>query len=159
MKKSSVGGSGKTMFADGTDGANPKKGPSLVATGAPKNMFMDIVHSIMDKNRTRVFRYYCANPACPTTFFDASTGYACPACSSFGIISEFKNDTAHLDLQGRPVLGCLDSLGRLFCVSCALRHGVLEDVGMFVLADSIPYAFQSCEACRSRLCGTPHPET
>lgn len=133
------------------DDGDPKgsKGPIIV--GAPKNIFLEIARSLMDKSRTRVFRYYCANPACPTTFFDASEGYTCPSCGAFGIISEYKNDTCSEDVEGKVVVGCLDSIGRLFCASCAQRHGITNDVSMFVFADTLPYAAQRCHACRSRL--------
>ncbi|HOS98331.1 MAG TPA: hypothetical protein PLU54_11820, partial [Deltaproteobacteria bacterium] len=89
-----------------------------------KNIYHDIIHSLMDKNRKRVKQYYCARGTCRTTFFDASCGYACPECGSMGIISEFKNDTALEHRHGRKVLGYLDGIGRLFCARCAERYGL-----------------------------------
>ncbi|HQI80380.1 MAG TPA: hypothetical protein PLR71_02370 [Deltaproteobacteria bacterium] len=116
-----------------------------------KNIYHDIIHSLMDKNRKRVKQYYCARGTCRTTFFDASCGYACPECGSMGIISEFKNDTALEHRHGRKVLGYLDGIGRLFCARCAERYGLGDDASLIVYTGSAPYCRDQCDVCRTRL--------
>jgi len=156
VKKPTYTGKERLKFAEGKDGGGgPPDGPhgrsSNARGGSPRNVFMEIAHSLMEKNSRRVLRYYCANPSCRVTFFDASGGYACPYCGAFGIISEYRNDTGRQEISGRPILGCLDSIGRLFCSSCAERLDLFDNAGMLVFPDSMPYAERRCEACRRRL--------
>lgn len=113
------------------------------------NIYTDTIRSLLEKNRSRVRTYYCANRRCPATFWDAELGYQCPLCSTLGLISTFKADTAHE--SGKPVLGYLDSIGRLFCPACTERFGIGDDIGLVIYNDSEPYCSQSCEACRTRL--------
>lgn len=116
-----------------------------------KNIYTEIIHSLMDKNRKRVSRYYCANSRCSTRFFDAASGYQCPACGSIGIISEYKHDTALEEDMTKPVLGYLDTIGRLFCTGCTHRHGLTDEVSMVIYRDSDPYSSDNCDVCRARL--------
>ncbi|HOM28881.1 MAG TPA: hypothetical protein PLS81_05440 [Deltaproteobacteria bacterium] len=137
----------------GGEGARRKDPAQRLARvkDAPRNFFLEIAHSLMDKNRGRVSTYYCANPACRVTFFDASLGYACPECGAFGIISRYVSDTCTQDPAGRQVVGCIDSIGRLFCSACATQYDLFQDASMLVFSDSLPHARQSCDACRGRL--------
>jgi hypothetical protein len=136
--------------------AGPDNGPEQDAQpgakpGASRNIYTEIIHSLMDKNRKRVTRYYCANSRCPTTFFDSARGFQCPACGSMGIISEYKHDTAHEDDMNKPVLGYLDTIGRLFCSDCTHRHGLIDEVSMVIYRDSDPYRSENCDVCRMPL--------
>lgn len=119
--------------------------------GSVRNIYTEIIHSLMDKNRRRVARYYCANSRCPATFFDAASGYRCPACGSIGIISEYRHDTSLEDGVNKPVLGYLDTIGRLFCAGCTHRHGLTDEVSMVIYDDSAPYNREHCDVCRARL--------
>lgn len=130
--------------ADTGTGKEPGKEPS-------RNIYTEIIHSLMDKNRKRVAMYYCANSRCATTFFDAAAGYQCPGCGSIGIISEYRHDTSRQDDVSRPVLGYLDTIGRLFCTGCTHRHGLADEVSMVVYSDSEPYRNDHCDVCRMRL--------
>ncbi len=116
-----------------------------------KNIYNEIIHSLMDKNRKRVVRYYCANSRCNTAFYDAASGYQCPSCGSIGIISEYKHDTSLEDDLSKPVLGYLDTIGRLFCKSCTHRYGLTDEVSMVIYHDSDPYKGERCDVCRVRL--------
>ena len=128
------------------------RGPSQNSAG---NIYTEIIHSLMDKNRRRVSRYYCANSRCGTRFFDAASGYQCPSCGSRGIISEYKHDTALEGDTSKPVIGYLDTIGRLFCTSCTHRHGLTDEVSMVIYHDSDPYSSEQCDVCRTRLNKTP----
>lgn len=116
-----------------------------------KNIYTEIIHSLMGKNSRRVSKFYCASSRCSTTFFDAASGYQCPACGSIGIISEYKHDTALEEDMHKPVLGYLDTIGRLFCKGCTERYGLTEEVSMVIYHDSDPYRSDHCDVCRARL--------
>jgi hypothetical protein len=115
------------------------------------NIYTDTIKSLLEKNRARVSQYYCANRKCPTTFWEADLGFQCPRCGSFGIISSFKADTAYEPNMYKPVVGYIDSIGRLFCPTCTERFGIGDDVGLVIYNDSEPYCNEACEACRTRL--------
>ncbi|HVN72731.1 MAG TPA: hypothetical protein VMU10_11975 [Desulfomonilia bacterium] len=118
---------------------------------ANDNIYMDTIKALLEKNRNRVAQYYCANRNCPTQFWASDLGYVCPQCGSIGIISRFKADTAYEENPYKPVVGYLDSIGRLFCTKCTERFGISDDVGLVIYNDSEPYNSESCEACRTRL--------
>jgi hypothetical protein len=118
---------------------------------AHDNIYTDTIKALLEKNRSRVSQYYCANRKCPTTFWEADLGFQCPHCGSFGIISSFKADTASEPNMYKPVVGYIDSIGRLFCPSCTERFGIGDDVGLVIYNDSEPYCNDACEACRTRL--------
>ncbi len=120
-------------------------------SSAYSNIYTDTIRSLLEKNRSRVSTYYCANRACPVRFWDAKSGFQCPQCSSLGLISTFKADTAHESAKDRTVVGYLDSIGRIFCPACTERFGIGDDVGLVIYDDSEPYCSEACEACRSRL--------
>jgi len=119
-------------------------------SAAGSNIYTDTIRSLLEKNRGRVNTYYCANRNCPVTFWESRLGFQCPRCSTFGLISTFRADTAH-EQENKPVVGYLDSIGRLFCPSCTQRFNIGDDIGMVIYADSEPYCSEACEACRSRL--------
>jgi len=118
---------------------------------ANENIYTDTIKALLEKNRSRISQYYCANRKCPTTFWEADLGFQCPHCGSFGIISSFKADTAYEPNMYKPVVGYIDSIGRLFCPTCTERFGIGEDVGLVIYNDSEPYCNEACEACRTRL--------
>jgi hypothetical protein len=118
---------------------------------ASDNIYTDTIKSLLEKNRRRVSKYYCANRKCPTTFWGAEFGFHCPSCGSFGLISSFKADTAYEHDMNKPVIGYLDSIGRLFCPTCTERFGMGADIGLVIYNDSEPYCNEACEACRTRL--------
>jgi hypothetical protein len=118
---------------------------------ANDNIYMDTIRALLEKNRSRVAQYYCAKRDCPTKFWSADLGYMCPECGSIGIISTFKADTAYEHNTYKPVVGYLDSIGRLFCTKCTERFGISDDVGLVIYNDSEPYSGEACEACRTRL--------
>ena len=119
------------------------------------NIYTDTIRALLEKNRGRVAQYYCANRKCSTTFWNADLGYQCPGCGSFGLISTFKADTAYEPNMYKPVVGYLDSIGRLFCPKCTERFGMGDDVGLVIYNDSTPYCNEACEACRTRLDSLP----
>jgi hypothetical protein len=117
----------------------------------PKDIYMDTILSLMEKNRKRVVRYYCANLKCPSTFWNADLGYKCPRCGSLGIISEFRSgNTSENDLK-EPIVGYLDSIGRIFCRSCAEHFSLGDDISFIIYRTSEPYRHESCEVCRATL--------
>jgi hypothetical protein len=116
-----------------------------------KDIYMDTILSLMEKNRKRVNQYYCVNMKCPTTFWSADLGYECPKCGSLGIISEFKSDNASENALSEPILGYLDSIGRIFCRSCADHFNLGDDIGFIIYSTSKPYCHESCEVCRATL--------
>jgi len=118
---------------------------------ADENIYTDTIKALLEKNRSRVSQYYCANRNCPATFWAADLGYRCPRCSSIGLISSFKADTAYEADINKPVVGYLDSIGRLFCPTCTERFGMKDDVGLVIYNDSEPYCNEACESCRTRL--------
>jgi hypothetical protein len=118
---------------------------------ANDNIYTDTIKALLEKNRSRVSQYYCANRKCPTTFWEADLGFQCPRCRSFGLISSFKADTAYEPNIDKPVVGYIDSIGRLFCPTCTERFGMADDVGLVIYNDSEPYCNEACEACRTRL--------
>ena len=109
------------------------------------------VLSLMEKNRRRVVRYYCANLKCTSTFWNADLGYECPRCGSLGIISEFKSGSVSENDLKEPILGYLDSIGRIFCRSCAEHFSLGDDIGFIIYRTSEPYSHESCEVCRANL--------
>jgi hypothetical protein len=133
------------------EGSDPSGKARARNVSADDNIYTDTIRALLEKNRSRVARYYCANRRCASTFWDAALGFTCPRCGSIGIISTFNADTALEPLPSKPVLGMLDSIGRLFCRKCAERFGIGDDVGLIVYHDSEPYCSETCEACRSRL--------
>lgn len=114
-------------------------------------IYNDIIHSLMEKNRKRVKKYYCANSTCPTTFYDAALGYTCPQCGNIGIISIYRDDTASENPQSRNVAGYLDTIGRLFCPECTERYGLTDEISMVIFSDSEPYNEEPCDVCRTPL--------
>jgi hypothetical protein len=128
------------------------KQPSGVS--ANDNIYTDTIKALLEKNRGRVSQYYCANRKCPTTFWEADLGFQCPSCGSYGLISSFKADTAYEPNVDKPVIGYIDSIGRLFCPTCTERFGMGDDVGLVIYNDSEPYCNVACEACRTRLQST-----
>jgi hypothetical protein len=130
------------------------KSPGKAFTGgtsANDNIYTDTIKALLEKNRSRVSQYYCANRKCPTTFWEADLGFQCPRCGSFGLISSFRADTAFESDVYKPVVGYIDSIGRLFCPTCTERFGMKDDVGLVIYNDSEPYCNETCEACRTRL--------
>jgi hypothetical protein len=121
---------------------------------ANDNIYTDTIKSLLEKNRSRVSQYYCANRKCPTTFWEADLGFQCPRCGAFGLISSFKADTAYEPDMNKPVVGYIDSIGRLFCPTCTDRFGMSDDVGLVIYNDSEPYCNEDCEACRTSLHST-----
>jgi hypothetical protein len=130
---------------------NSSKKALTKKSDTPDNIYTDTIRSLLEKNRSRVALYYCAKRNCSTKFWDSSLGYQCPQCGSIGIISTFKADTAYESTPYKPVVGYLDSIGRLFCPKCTERFGIGDDVGLVIYNDSEPYSSESCEVCRTRL--------
>jgi hypothetical protein len=133
------------------DITNPPGKALTKQPSAHDNIYTDTIKALLEKNRSRVSQYYCANRKCPTTFWEADLGFQCPHCGSFGIISSFKADTAYEPNMYKPVVGYIDSIGRLFCPTCTERFSIGEDVGLVIYNDSEPYCNEACEACRTRL--------
>jgi hypothetical protein len=133
------------------DITNPPGKAITKQPSAHDNIYTDTIKALLEKTRSRVSQYYCANRKCPTTFWEADLGFQCPHCGSFGIISSFKADTAYEPNMYKPVVGYIDSIGRLFCPTCTERFGIGEDVGLVIYNDSEPYCNEACEACRTRL--------
>jgi hypothetical protein len=115
------------------------------------NMYSDIVQSLFEKNRKRVSTYYCPNMSCRQTFWEAEKGYACPACGSLGIISEFKYTSILNDSKDRNIVGYVDTLGRLICGNCILKYGVQNEIGLIVYDDTEPFCNEPCELCKEPL--------
>ncbi len=123
-------------------------------TSVDDNIYTDTIKSLLEKNRSRVSQYYCANRKCPTTFWEADLGFQCPRCGAFGLISSFKADTAYEPDMNKPVVGYIDSIGRLFCPTCTDRFGMRDDVGLVIYNDSEPYCNEDCEACKTNIHST-----
>ena len=136
------------MAKDASERPTPRK----IEGGGRKsgNIYLDTISSLMEKNRTRVLNYYCANTRCKDNFWSSDLGYRCPKCGSMGIISEFKADTAQEEPEG-PVLGFLDSIGRIFCNDCAQRFRLGDDISFIIYSNTEPYSHGACEVCRAEL--------
>jgi hypothetical protein len=133
------------------DITDPSRKVLTKETSANSNIYTDTIKALLEKNRSRVSQYYCANRKCPTTFWESDLGFQCPRCGSFGLISSFKADTADESDMNKPVVGYIDSIGRLFCPTCTERFGIGDDVGLVIYNDSAPYCNEACEACRTHL--------
>jgi hypothetical protein len=112
------------------------------------NFYTDVVQSVFERNRKRVSTYYCPNIACRKTFWDAAEGYACPACGTLGIISEFKYRSFSNGTSGRNIVGYVDTVGRLICSNCILNFGVQNEIGLIVYDDTEPFCHEHCELCK-----------
>ena len=88
-RKENDKGSSREDMTDSSKKASTKQ-PS-----ANDNIYTDTIKALLEKNRSRVSQYYCANRKCPTTFWEADLGFQCPRCGAFGLISSFKADTAY----------------------------------------------------------------
>jgi hypothetical protein len=154
MKKESeltLAGKEKDKGSSSDDITNSSRKALSKQTSAHDNFYTDTIKALLEKNRSRVSQYYCANRKCPTTFWEADLGFQCPRCGSFGLISSFKSDTANEPNMDKPVVGYIDSIGRLFCPTCTERFGIGDDIGLVIYNDSEPYCNEACEACRTHL--------
>jgi hypothetical protein len=136
------------MAKDAGNGSTAGKGEASVRKSG--NIYLDAISSLMEKNTTRVSKYYCANTRCPGNFWSSDLGYRCPKCGSIGLISEFKAEIAQEEPEG-PVLGYLDSIGRIFCNECAERFRLGDDINFIIYGNTEPFNHQTCEVCRSDL--------
>jgi hypothetical protein len=138
-------GEGSGSAGRKNEGAN-REGPERKSG----NIYLDTISSLMEKNRTRVSRYYCANTKCSGNFWSSDLGYRCPKCGTIGVISEFKADKAEEEPEGL-ILGFLDSIGRIFCNNCAQRFSLGDDVSFIIYSNTEPYSHGNCEVCRADL--------
>ncbi|MDT8273315.1 MAG: hypothetical protein RRA35_08990, partial [Desulfomonilia bacterium] len=129
------------------------RSPSQGEHSDTDNMYLDLLKSILEKNRKRVDRYYCASSRCPVTFFSSDLGYQCPECGAFGVISEYKTmkGADHRGSDGTPVIGFLDSIGRMFCLTCASRLNLEDDVSFVIYDSTEPFCRENCDSCRAPL--------
>jgi hypothetical protein len=137
------------ILAKGEGNGSPDRGRKPGVARRSDNIYLDVITSLMEKNRKRVSRYYCANMKCPNTFWNADLGYTCPKCGTIGVISEFRAELKNEPEE--PVLGYLDSIGRIFCRACAERFRLGDDISLIIYSNSEPYSNESCEVCRSKL--------
>ncbi len=135
-----------------SEAAKGRQGSSASRLRNHYTTIQDIVADLYEQNRNRVQTYYCMNPKCPTTFWRAEEGHLCPACATLGVISEFKGGrSTPADGEPQPIIGYLDSLGRLFCPRCARFYEIEEDISLIVYADTEPFNAQPCDACHRTL--------
>ena len=122
-----------------------------------KDLYLDMINALFEKYRDRVSTYYCPNITCEKTFWHAHEGYVCPECGSFGIISEFNVETHDRIRHTQPIIGCLDTIGRLICRECMQNYNTDDDVSFIVYSDTQPYSFESCDICRKDLYRDKNP--
>ncbi|MGC9324326.1 MAG: hypothetical protein ACP5G0_06205 [Desulfomonilia bacterium] len=148
---------------DGQEPADTQAGKISHTKGKSSDtLYEEILRSVMEKKRSRVERYYCANLKCPTTFFSSDFGYECPDCRAFGVISKYKHIPARmpLDSTGQElVLGILDSIGRLFCPSCVQRFTLEDDASLVIYETMEPFCSDHCESCGKSLKKADHDLT
>ena len=73
-------------------------------TSYDNNIYTDTIRALLEKNRGRVSRYYCANRKCSTTFWSADLGYQCPGCGTLRGLHQLLNGNAGAAFRLNPLM-------------------------------------------------------